>query len=155
MNVDKIRRKYDAGFKLQVVNHAENVSKTDASKVFCVDRKRVIEWCKQKNSWLEVEDHPRDYLVQGRKALSSRIEDKLVEIIRTKRKEKMRVTRKMTCLEAIKLHRDEGNKDFKASQGWLFNFMKRNKISLRRKTTVSQRLPRDLVPKVVKHVIAI
>ncbi len=31
---------------LKVVNHAENVSKSNTSKLFCVDRRRL--WCKQK-----------------------------------------------------------------------------------------------------------
>ncbi len=147
------RRSYEAEFKLKVVNHAENFSKNNASKLFCVDRRRVIDWCKQKEQLAGSGGSSKRLPGGGRKALSTQIEDKLVEILRTKRKEKMRVTRKITCLEAIKLHRQEGNEDFKASQGWLFNFMKRNKISLKRKTTVCRQLPQDLAPKVDKDTI--
>ena len=35
----------------------------------------------------------------------------------------------------MKLHREAGNETFVASDGWLSKFMKRNKVSLRRKTT--------------------
>ena len=41
-----------------------------------------------------------------------------------------------------------GNMDFRASDGWQQNFLQRQQFFLRRRTTVSQRLPRDLVPKV-------
>ena len=151
----KNKRSYEAEFKLKVVKHAEKFSKNNASKVFQVDRRRVIDWCRQKEQLAGSGRSSKRLCGGGRKALSTPIENKLVELIRTKRQEKLRVTRKMVCLEAIKLHRQEGNEDFKASQGWLFNFMKRHKIGLRRKTTISQRLPRDLVPEIVKHIISI
>ena len=61
----------------------------------------------------------------------------------------------MLKLEAIRLHRADGNEEFKASEGWLYRFMQRNKISLRRKTTVSQRLPRDLVPKIASYIMTV
>ena len=44
-------------------------------------------------------------------------------------------------------HGDKYN-DFVASDGWLNRFLLRNDLALRAKTSVSQRLPKDLVPKV-------
>ena len=46
-----------------------------------------------------------------------------------------------------------GFDDFAASRGWLENFCKRNNFSLRRKTTVSQRLPQELIPKVTGFIM--
>ena len=45
------------------------------------------------------------------------------------------------------------NESFKASRGWLDNFMKRKGLSLRRKTTVCQTEPANLIPKLVQFVI--
>ena len=59
-----------------------------------------------------------------------------MDYLRTKRTERRRVlTRKAIAREAVKLHREAGNETFVASDGWLAKFMKRNRVSLRRKTT--------------------
>ena len=46
-------------------------------------------------------------------------------------------------------------KDFSASRGWIENFLKRNGFSLWRRTTVSKRLPQDLIPKVSSFVVRV
>ena len=149
------KRSYDAAFKLKVVAHAEKTSKNNASKTFQVDRRRVVEWCQQKEQLGGIGRSAKRLCGAGRKPLSRSIEDQLVEYIRNKRSDKLRVTRKMLKLEAIRLHRADGNEEFKGSEGWLYRFMQRNKISLRRKTTVSQRLPCDLVPKIASYIMTV
>ena len=47
------------------------------------------------------------------------------------------------------------NKEFKASRGWLENFMHRNNLSLRRKTTVAPKDPEKLIAKLVSYIIQI
>ena len=42
---------------------------------------------------------------------------------------------------------------FKASRGWLFSFMKRHGLTLRRKTTVCQSAPADSIPKLVSYIM--
>jgi hypothetical protein len=41
---------------------------------------------------------------------------------------------------------------FRASNGWLQRFMKRNGLSLRRKITVCQNPPADSIPKLVSYI---
>lgn len=57
----------------------------------------------------------------------------------------LRVSYKDLCNKALTLFADP---DFRASRGWVDKFMHRNHFSLRRNTTVGQRLPPDLIPKV-------
>ena len=43
--------------------------------------------------------------------------------------------------------------NFKASRGWLRLFLRRKKLSLRRKTTVCQKTPQDVIPKLVSYIM--
>ena len=45
------------------------------------------------------------------------------------------------------------NVEFKASRRWLDTFMRRNNLSLRRKTSVAQEDPEKLIGKLVSYVI--
>ena len=47
------------------------------------------------------------------------------------------------------------NDDFKASRGWLEKFMKRNGLSLRRKTSVAQQDPDRMLAKLVSYVFQV
>ena len=132
------KRSYTVAFKLKVVDYAEKHSKRETSQVFCIDRKRVQEWCKQKEDLAIVGKNSKTVKRLGgggRRPLSVSIENQLVDYLRTKRTERRRVTRKAIAREAVKLHREAGNETFVASDGRLAKFMKRNKVSLRRKTT--------------------
>ena len=42
---------------------------------------------------------------------------------------------------------------FVASNGWLTKFMKRNNLSMRRRTTITQKYPSHLTTKLVKYVV--
>ena len=45
--------------------------------------------------------------------------------------------------------------EFKASNGWLNKLMRRNHLSLRRKTSVAQKDPDRLVAKIVSYVLRV
>ena len=68
----------------------------------------------------------------------------------------MSANRKRSYDAAFKLAavEDAGATDFRASRGWLEKFMKRRGFSLCRRTTVSQHLPKDLMPKVTMFIMA-
>ena len=53
-------------------------------------------------------------------------------------------------------HSDPATRDaFVASRGWLEKFMKRNGLSLRRKTTVAQKDPSQMVYKIISYILRI
>ena len=71
-----------------------------------------------------------------------------------RREDKQRVTRKMVMIEARRLHVSHpgGDPEFAASSGWLGRFMVRNNIIMRSRTTMAQRLPRELGDKVASYI---
>ena len=84
-----MKRSYTAAFKLKVVEHAEKKSKNDASKVFSVDRKRVQDWCKQKEDLMTAGRSTKRLCGGGRKPLSGAMESQLVLFIRSKREARL------------------------------------------------------------------
>ena len=70
----------------------------------------------------------------------------------------LRVSRKLIMRKAKIIH-DESTDDqavrdsFVASRGWLEKFLKRNGLSLRRKTTTAQKDSNAMVDKLVMYVV--
>ena len=81
------------------------------------------------------------------------MEDELTAWIDSLRSDHIRVTRSAIQRKALELY--NGEACFTASRGWLENFLKRKGFSLRRKTSTSQQLPRDLIPKVSSFILRI
>ena len=77
-----------------------------------------------------------------------------IELQHSKR---LRVTRKKVKREALRIfsqnngHAEDANKDFVASNGWLCNFFRHHQITLHHKTTVSQKVPDVLAPKLLAY----
>jgi hypothetical protein len=88
----------------------------------------------------------------------SALEDELLTYFEELRNDGIAVTHDMLQLrtgDLAKSHNVSDN-EFKASRGWLQRFMKRKGISLRRRTTLCRKLPRDFRDKVInfhRHVI--
>ena len=93
-------------------------------------------------------------LVGGRKVALPDMEDALVVWIDSLRMENLKVSCSSIQSKALELARESGDQDLSASRGWLEKLFKRHHLSLRRRTTVSQRLPQDLVPKVIGFIMA-
>jgi len=71
------------------------------------------------------------------------------------RRNQLRVSRKMIQRKAAEMFRnveDATGATFKASRGWLENFMKRADLRLRRRTTVAQKTPDMMVEKMVAFI---
>jgi hypothetical protein len=153
-SVTKKRRCYEASFKLKVVEFAEKNTNRGAAKTFNVDEKRVREWRKQKSEIEKVPSKKKRLEGAGRKPLLTDVEDQLQEWIESLREKNLRVTRSSIMCKALELFQpNDSEQTFSASRGWLEKFLKRRCFTLRRRTTVSQRLPPDMIPKVAHFVI--
>ncbi len=142
-----------------------------ASRKFGVDEKRVREWRKQKEDLKGLPPKKKRMTGGGHRAALPEMEENLAAWIENMRAQNARVTRSSVQMKALELaHQDcrhfnffflcfslftllLGDVDFRASDGWLQKFLQRQHFSLRRKTTVSQRLPQDLVPKVTGFIM--
>ena len=87
------------------------------------------------------------------------LEERVYEWIESMRSRRLRVTRKLVKRETLKIFFNEGgqnydsNPEFVASNGWLRNFFNRHRLTLRQKTTVCQKLPDVLAPKVSSYLL--
>ena len=88
--------------------------------------------------------------LHGRKPDETEMEEELFEWIVELCSHPLRVSRRMIQTQAKLLSSSDS---FKASCGWLSRFMKRYSLSLRRKTTISQSVPSDVIPKLVSFVL--
>ena len=85
----------------------------------------------------------------GEKPLAPEMEDVLLEWIHSRR-----VSRKLIMRNVLHLSKEQQNmEDFTATNGWIQKFMRRHGLSLRRKTTVAQKDPEQLVDKLVAYVL--
>ena len=92
----------------------------------------------------------------GRKPLSNEMEETLLEWIMERRLKILHVSRKIIRKKALLIYEDlkhtapdRYDENFEATIGWLFKFMKRNNLSLRRKISVAQKDPDLLISKIV------
>ena len=142
------RKCYDVSFKLRAVEVAESKSKEAASREYNVDSKRIREWCSQKEQLLSLKKKGKSRSKRlnggGRKPMDESMEEELFQWIVDLRTRHLRVSRRMIREQAKILGTKAG---FRASKGWLQLFMRRKSLSLRRKTTVCQRTPADIIHK--------
>jgi len=152
---------YTLKFKLEAIAYAELNSINSASKKFNVERKRIREWSKCKESLQSLKKKDQGSKRKrldggGRKPLDQQMEEVLVEWIYDRRDKGLRVSRKLIMKKALFVYNEkakENGKTFVASTGWLQKFMHRNGLSLRRKTSVAQKDPSKLIDKLVSYIL--
>ena len=148
-------RSYTISFKLEVVEFAENRSITAAAQKSNVYRHSVRDWKKKKNELQELSS-----LVNikkrirlgggGRKPLSEEMEETLLEWIIERRSKMLRVSRKIIRKKAVIIYGDlkcidpdRFDEKFEATNGWLFKFMKRHNLLLKKKNLCSAKRSRS------------
>ena len=147
------RKSYDTAFKLKVIEYAEKCNNREASRKFGVGESSIRDWRKQRDQLKELPSKRLRLTGGGRKAQAPDMEEELSAWIDSQRSLHIRVTRSAIQLKARELY--EGEEEFSASRGWLEKFLKRKGFSLRRRTTVSQRLPEDSLSKVSLFILRI
>lgn len=86
--------------------------------------------------------------------MDMQLEEKLLVWIEECRSHMLRVSRKLIICKAKTMYRKRvGDKGFKSNKGWFEKFLKRNDLSLRKKTTVAQKDPPQLISRLVANVM--
>ena len=101
INMSTTKRSFDTAFKLKVVKAAEDHSKHYAAKLFNVNRRRVQEWCAQKEKLqsLTQSGRPSDAKRRrlqggGRKCINEDIDNAVLHWLQERREAGVRVTGK-------------------------------------------------------------
>jgi hypothetical protein len=142
---------YSIEQKKQVVAYAKSNGRNEAVRHFQLNGSMVGRWIKASEKWTTEIRRYTMKVGSGRKAFYPEAEKKLYNWIIGQRKQGLAVTyttAKITMFdileepEMIALYGNSTEK-FKASFRWLTLFMKRYKLSLRRHTKISQKLPKQ------------
>lgn len=138
------RRSYDANFKLMVVNEAERTNNVRAGKRYDVTECNVRRWRSQKDELKNAHSERRGYRgpQTGR---FTEIDRRVCDYVTEKRNEGMPIPRAVMQQKALEVATELNiaRAEFKASMGWCRRMMRRNGLSLRRRTSLAQRLPAD------------
>eukprot|EP00072_Mus_musculus_P066083 XP_017167846.1 PREDICTED: pogo transposable element with KRAB domain isoform X1 [Mus musculus] len=147
-----MRRSYDAGFKLMVVEYAESTNNCQAAKQFGVLEKNVRDWRKVKPQLQNAHAMRRAFRgpKNGRFAL---VDQRVAEYVRYMQAKGDPITREAMQLKALEIAQEMNipEKGFKASLGWCRRMMRRYDLSLRHKVPVPQHLAEDLTEKLVTY----
>ena len=160
-------RSFTITFKLRVIAEAEVSGNRSAARKFDVDERRIREWRAKKASLLTLNASTAGKKRKrgeggGRKPQFQAVDDVVLDWITSRRERGLRVSRKLIMKRAQVVYADmktartdniNHEEEFKASTGWLNNFMRRNHLSLRRKTSVAKKDPDRLVAKIISYVL--
>ncbi len=119
------RRKFTVAFKLKIVNELrkiKNVSKL-ATK-YNLDRKQIRSWKKNKSRLSEIKKKQTKARVSRTSTVLIELENELIRKINELRSQDKIVSDRFIRIEALRIA-NEKNLNFRASNGWLSNFVDR------------------------------
>lgn len=151
---------YSLELKSEAIKYAEIHGNRPASRLFRVDEKRIREWRSKKS---EIETlvatsngkQRKKLRGGGRKPLSTKLEEHLLEWINNRYSQGLQVSCKLIMKKAEIIYSDikgcsnVDDENFRASKGWLSRFVERNNLCLRKQTTFPQKDLEGLVAKLV------
>lgn len=153
------RRQYSAAFKRKVISAAETIGNCAAERQFGVNERSIRGWRKQKQALFACSGQRKSFRGPKNGAFPE-VERELTDFVREQRAAHLAVNIELLQAKAREIARDKGiqRADFKASKHWVSRFMRRAGFSLRRRTSISQKLPEsyeELLVAFQKHVISL
>ena len=142
------RNKYDAGFKLKVIEFAKKSNNSSAGRHFDVSEKLVRDWRKAEE---KLKNMPKNKCaLRTGKTSWPELEDAIFQWVMEQRQNGYVVSRNAIRIQALKWAKLNANNavNFKATNSWCYRFMQRKSLSLRAKTKIAQKLPKELEEKI-------
>uniref|UniRef100_A0A3Q2X9R6 Pogo transposable element derived with KRAB domain n=2 Tax=Hippocampus comes TaxID=109280 RepID=A0A3Q2X9R6_HIPCM len=146
----QLRRSYDVNFKMMVINEAESSNNCKAAVKYGVTECNVRRWRAQKDDFKNA--HGQRKAFRGpRSGRFQELDRRVCAYVDEKRKNGMPISRAFIRLTAVEIAKELNipTADFKASLGWCRRMMRRNGLTLRRRTSPAQRLPSDFEEKLL------
>ena len=140
------RMKYAAEFKRKAVEYALETNNSNAARKFGVNEKLIRDW--KKNIDIIREMSSKKCANRGAKCYWPEMEKNFFDWVNEQRANGYIVTRMQIRIKAIRAARELKINNFKGTVSWCARFMTRNKLVLRQKTKVSQKLPQHYEEKV-------
>ena len=139
---------YTGAYKLRVVSYAVDHGNRAAGKKFAVDESCVRRWRAQRETLLKMPRHKRANRYGA--THYPELEKELAIWVAEKRQAGGAVSTNVICLKAKLIAQKSGlGEKFRATKSWCYRFMERQGFSVRRRTTVAQKLPKDYEDKLV------
>jgi len=146
--IKRRRNSYSIETKQQVVNYANENGRNEAARYFELEKSMVGKWMKASKEWSEKNQNIKK-IGSGRKEFYPEAEKKLYDWIIEQRKKGLSVSYTSVRIKVLEILKEPdminiyGNsvEEFKTSSRWMSGFMKRYKLSRRRRTKISQKLP--------------
>ena len=144
------RKSYPVSLKLDAIDYAKTTSNHVAARMFGVDHTQIGRW-RTKEEDLRKARLTKCRVGSGALATYEIAEESLKKWILNQREKGLCVTpydvkshmKRLLATDFKQLYPDAVN-DFKASDAWFNRFLNRHNLSLRRRTKISQKLPKEL-----------
>ena len=134
-------------YRLKVIARADEIRNRAAAREFEIDESMIRYWRKKKDVMTKLPKRQR--ACRTGIAKFPALERTLKEWIISQRENSRAVTTVMIRLKAKELARQMNVAEFIGGPSWCSRFMRRNRLSVRARTTVGQKLPDDWEEKIV------
>ena len=137
--VKRPRQSFTFEYKLKVIARAVEIGNRAAAREFEIDESMIRYWKKKKDAMTKLPKRQRKI---------SALERTLKDWVVSQRENSRAVTTVMIRLKAKELAKQMNVTEFVGGPSWCSRFMRQNRLSVRSRTTVGQKLPNDWEEKV-------
>jgi hypothetical protein len=133
---------YATGFKLKVIEYIEKHGNSAASCEFTMSELNSCYWRKEKDAPLQTTNNSRKAFWGPKSEKFPELEDKIFEYVRGLCNNGVGVSHKMLHFKSHQIEARQviSPSQLKVNRGWMYCFMKRRGLPLRRWTALSQKI---------------